>query len=197
MLQEFLGEQGMNAGAALDLGAGQGRDAHMLAQHGFAVTAVDISSVSMRQLDAATRATLTPIQCEPGDVVTYRYPTARFQLVNASTLLDHLPSGDIPTVAGGIMRALAPGGLGHVMVFTERDPGFQVWMAHQEHARTRMSETADAIEHYFTGTAELRALFAGMDILHCIEFACIDRSHGMPHDHHIATILFRKPADAS
>tara|TARA_B110000914_G_C15179600_1_gene316732 strand:+ start:148 stop:426 length:279 start_codon:yes stop_codon:yes gene_type:complete len=37
-------------GKALDLGCGQGRDAIMLAQHGFSVTALDNSSIAIEQL---------------------------------------------------------------------------------------------------------------------------------------------------
>lgn len=58
--EEFVKQHAKQGGAALDLGCGQGRDALMLAKHGYAVTGVDASYVGIAQmLERAENDSLT------------------------------------------------------------------------------------------------------------------------------------------
>lgn len=111
---------GLAAGTALDLGCGQGADAIWLAQQGWRVTAVDISSIALATAARdAEAAGLAPdaIAWEQRELGVDPLPEGRFDLVTASFL--HSPV-ELPRVQ--ILReaaaAVAPGGtllvVGHV-----------------------------------------------------------------------------------
>jgi SAM-dependent methyltransferase len=99
------------AGTALDLGCGEGGDAIWLAQHGWQVTAVDISATALSRASAhaATMSIETHITFQQHDL-TRSFPTGVFDLVSAQYL--HSPV-DFPYehVLQAASRAVAPGGL--------------------------------------------------------------------------------------
>ncbi|MEV4012562.1 class I SAM-dependent methyltransferase [Nonomuraea angiospora] len=101
----------LRPGAALDLGCGAGGDAIWLAEHGWHVTAVDISVTAVervreraRELGIADRVT-----AEQHDLAR-TFPAGRFDLVSAQYF--HTP---FPLLRGQVLRtaaqALRPGGL--------------------------------------------------------------------------------------
>lgn len=99
---------GLPPGRALDLAAGEGRNALWLAGRGWRVTAVDFSPVAIdkgRRL--AQRAGLT-VDWVVADVLTYR-PDAAFDLVLVAYL--HLPPAEMSAAWSVAVRALAPGGV--------------------------------------------------------------------------------------
>lgn len=98
----------LTAGMALDLGAGQGRNAVWLAEQGWQVAAVDFSAVGLaraRELAATRGVDVTFVH---DDVRTWRPPTATFDLVLVSYL--QLPVAELAAVLGAAADALAPGG---------------------------------------------------------------------------------------
>lgn len=62
-------------GVALDLGCGQGRDALMLARHGYRVTGVDVSGVGVAQMLSRARELGLQIFGVVGDVYTFPFET--------------------------------------------------------------------------------------------------------------------------
>ncbi len=95
-------------GRALDLGAGEGRNAVWLAGRGWRVTAVDFSAVGLdkgRQL-AASRG--TSVDWVHADVRDYQPEAGAFQLVLIAYL--QLPAAELTGVLNHAVRALAPGG---------------------------------------------------------------------------------------
>ncbi|MQA62561.1 MAG: methyltransferase domain-containing protein [Actinophytocola sp.] len=95
-------------GSALDLAAGQGRNAVWLAQQGWDVTAVDFSPVGLdraRRLAAANDVDVTFVLA---DVLTWQPQRACYDLVLISYL--QLPAGQLRSVLNGAVAALAPGG---------------------------------------------------------------------------------------
>lgn len=93
------------AGAALDLGAGEGRHAIWLAERGWRVTAVDFSSVGLDKGREEARRRDLSVSWVVADVLTWAPPAGtRFDLVLAAYL--HLPE-DVLSRAG---TWLAPGG---------------------------------------------------------------------------------------
>lgn len=95
-------------GRALDLGAGEGRNAVWLAQQGWDVTAVDFSDVGLakaRQLAAAAGVEVATVCADVGE---YQPPAAGFDLV--AVLYLHLPEPRRRAVHAGAARATAPGG---------------------------------------------------------------------------------------
>lgn len=106
----FLVEEaaGLAPGRALDLGAGEGRNAIWLAGLGWRVTAVDFSEVA---LDKARRIAGTrgvEVEWIHADLVSYRPEPAAFDLVLALYL--HLPWPEMTGVIHRAAAAVAPGG---------------------------------------------------------------------------------------
>lgn len=99
---------GLTPGAALDLAAGEGRNAVWLAEQGWRVTAVDFSPVAVergRELAAARDVT---VEWRVADVTAYRPVPGSYELVLISYL--HLPAPDLAGVLDAARGALRPGG---------------------------------------------------------------------------------------
>jgi SAM-dependent methyltransferase len=102
------------AGRALDLAAGEGRNAIWLARHGWQVTAVDFSSVALERGRRLADAEPDPALAEriswlAVDVLTYRPPAAAFSLVSVVYL--QLPAQERRQVMRLAAEAVAPGGV--------------------------------------------------------------------------------------
>lgn len=99
---------------ALDLGAGEGRDAIWLASEGWDVTALDFSRVAIDRARALAQHAAQEEQrelnitwlCE--DVTTAELPRSAFDVVLVSYL--HLPDYERTPTMRAAARALAPGG---------------------------------------------------------------------------------------
>jgi len=99
------------AGRALDLGCGEGGDAIWLAQHGWHVTAVDVSATALkRALAQATKLGLEALIDFQQHDLTSTFPAGTFDLVSAQFLQSPLefPRDSILQKA---TQAVAPGGL--------------------------------------------------------------------------------------
>ncbi|HLU45161.1 MAG TPA: class I SAM-dependent methyltransferase [Natronosporangium sp.] len=103
------------AGTALDLGAGEGRNAIWLARHGWRVTAVDFSRVGLatgrRLAEEAAQSTGQQLAIEwvVADVRAYQPAPARYDLVLLAYL--HLPEAQRPAVMRAAAAGVAPGGI--------------------------------------------------------------------------------------
>jgi SAM-dependent methyltransferase len=106
----FLVEEvgGLAPGRALDLGAGEGRNAVWLAALGWQVTAVDFSAVALEKAGRIASSRGVEIDWVNADLVEYRPEAAVFDLV--LLLYIHLPWPEMATVLGRARAALAPGG---------------------------------------------------------------------------------------
>jgi SAM-dependent methyltransferase len=82
----------MPPGRALDLGCGEGADAMWLAEHGWHVTAVDISQTALDRAaaDAANGNLASRIDFQRHDL-TQTFPTGEFDLVSAQFLHSTVP----------------------------------------------------------------------------------------------------------
>lgn len=101
---------GLTPGTALDLGCGEGADAIWLAERGWQVTGVDVSSVALTR--AAARAELdgVTVTWSRHDLV-HDFPRGTFDLVTAQFL--HSPverSGERDQILAAAAAAVAPGG---------------------------------------------------------------------------------------
>lgn len=97
----------LDPGSAVDLGAGEGRNALWLASLGWEVTAVDFSAVGLAT--GASRAASLGLDIEwvTADATTWIAP-AQVDLVVAAYL--QLPHADVARAIGNAMGYLAPGG---------------------------------------------------------------------------------------
>jgi SAM-dependent methyltransferase len=98
-------------GRALEVGAGEGADAIWLAEHGWQVTAVDISAVALAR--GAQRAVEVGvgerITWQHADLLTWSPPVGAFELVTVHFL--HLPPQQRTVVYAALATAVAPGGI--------------------------------------------------------------------------------------
>jgi len=97
------------AGSALDLGAGEGRNAVWLAQQGWQVTAVDFSEVGLNKASRLAAAAEVKVLTVCADLTTYCPPAAAFDLVVLLYL--HLPAPLRQVIHRRTAQAVAAGGL--------------------------------------------------------------------------------------
>ena len=101
----------MPPGRALDLGCGEGADAMWLAEHGWQVTAVDISQTALDRAaaDAAARNLADRIDFQCHDLAQ-SFPSGAFDLVSAQFLHSTVPM-DRARLLRRAADAVAPGGI--------------------------------------------------------------------------------------
>jgi len=165
LVEEFAGS--LEAGTALDLACGPGRNALFLAERGWRVTAIDGSPIAIDLLRQRARARNLNIDAHVADLQRghYEIPPSAFDLiVNAYYLQRDL----IPAM----QRGVPPGGT-------------IIAIAH----------LADPEQPHGTPTratpGELRVYFAGWNILHYFEGAPHESCHQRP----VAEIVARKPLE--
>ncbi len=185
-IREFV-ESTKQRGKALDIGAGDGRNALYLARAGYDVTAVDSSCVGLAKLEwFARRDELTSrIQMICADARNAAYEESTYDLVVAVTLFDHLPGKDIGGLFDRIVGSLRIGGTLFVKVHTVTDPGFKK-------NGQPASELSRMIRHYFEPKELLHLMNGNLDIVTYDECTERDASHGAPHMHGFATMLATK-----
>lgn len=100
---------GSSPGTALDVGAGEGGDAVWLAEHGWTVTATDISAVGLERVRAAAEERGLSVECLHADANDISpFGTRRFDLVTAHyASIPRTPDG---RAIGHLLAAVAPGG---------------------------------------------------------------------------------------
>lgn len=99
---------GLSPGRALDLAAGEGRNAVWLATRGWHVTAIDFSHVAVDRGRHLARARGVAVSWVVGDVRDQIAPPGRFDAVLVAYL--HLPAADRAGVLANAAAALAAGG---------------------------------------------------------------------------------------
>jgi SAM-dependent methyltransferase len=88
-------------GKALDLAAGEGRNAVFLAEHGFEVEAVDISRVALVRAKKLAGFRGVKIKTVWSDLKEYRIPPGHFDLIID---FDYLDRSLIPSIKRGLKR---------------------------------------------------------------------------------------------
>jgi SAM-dependent methyltransferase len=99
---------GLPAGAAIDLAAGEGRNAVWLAEQGWDVTAVDFSDAALAKADQLAAARSVHITLVEADVTEYVPTPGGFDLVLVAYL--HLPEPARGAVIGRASAAVAEQG---------------------------------------------------------------------------------------
>ncbi len=107
-LVEIVSE--LTGSRALDLGCGEGGDAMWLAEHGWDVVAVDVSSIALARAaeDARARGVLERIDFQQHDLTT-SLPEGPFDLVSAH-FFHSLVEMDRPAILRRAAATVAPGG---------------------------------------------------------------------------------------
>jgi SAM-dependent methyltransferase len=97
----------LEPGAAIDLGAGEGRNAVWLAQRGWDVTAVDFSAVGLAKARAMAAESQVPLATVADDVLAFE-PSMHVDLVLLSYL--QIPDAAQTALLGRVATWLRPGG---------------------------------------------------------------------------------------
>lgn len=105
--------EGLKPGRALDLAAGEGRNAVWLATAGWDVTAVDFSAVAIERGKAIARDLNVDVRFEHADLRTYEPPRDSFDLV--AILYLQVEPELLRRVHERAARALVPGGVAVVI----------------------------------------------------------------------------------
>lgn len=90
--EAFVQRHAVHGGRALDIGCGQGRDALMLARHGYHVTGVDASRVGIEQMLAQAAAEQLPVEGVVADFYAYE-PDETYDAIVLDSIL-HFEKGD-------------------------------------------------------------------------------------------------------
>jgi 2-polyprenyl-3-methyl-5-hydroxy-6-metoxy-1,4-benzoquinol methylase len=98
----------LRPGRALDLGAGDGRNAIWLAIQGWQVTAVDFSQVALDRGRALATASGVRVEWQLADLLEWSPGAGRFDLVTLFFI--HLPPDERRDVYARAAAAVAPGG---------------------------------------------------------------------------------------
>jgi SAM-dependent methyltransferase len=102
----------LSPGAALDVGCGEGADAVWLAERGWQVTAVDVSTVALDRAANAARSAgpeiAERITWQQADVLAWSPEPDRYDLVSAQFM--HLPWTDLQALHRRLAAAVRPGG---------------------------------------------------------------------------------------
>jgi len=105
-LAEVAGQ--LAPGRAIDLAAGDGRNAIWLAAHGWDVTAVDFSGVALERATAAAEAANVTVRWVHADLLEWQPEPRSFDLVALMFL--HLPPGERGAIYANAAESVAPGG---------------------------------------------------------------------------------------
>lgn len=95
-------------GRALDVGCGEGADALWLAERGWDVTAVDISTVALGRAGAQAKAMGLEVNWVHADLLADPPEAGTFDLVSAHFM--HLPAAERESLYAALAAAVAPGG---------------------------------------------------------------------------------------
>ena len=183
-MAECINSFAVPTGSAVDLGAGEGRNALYLASLGFDVTAIEPSHAGAEKIRILSKKVDLKVNILESDFLSCANQLNNINFLVALTSLDHMEYQYMLDSIQKIDEILAPGAYLYIMVFTEEDPGFKK-------DTYNSSECALFIKHYFK-KGELRGLFSDYDILKYAEYVKEDRSHGNPHYHGKAKLFARK-----
>jgi SAM-dependent methyltransferase len=168
----------LTPGRALDLGAGEGRNALWLAGRGWRVMAVDFSEVA---LDKARRIAVgrgVEVEFVHADLTEYQPERAAFDLVLVLYL--HLPWHQMTTVLGRARAALASGGT-FLLVGHDRS---NLEHGHGGPQRLEVLYTADEVAGLFGGLAieeagtRRRPVETDQGVVQAIDCLVRARAHG-------------------
>lgn len=108
-------------GRLLDIGAGQGQDSRFFADHGYKVTAIDISSEALSEAEA--KSGKSKIKFVKADISErFNYPVASFDIVYAHLSIHYFDTDTTNKILKDIDRVLKPGGIFAFFANSTADP---------------------------------------------------------------------------
>jgi tellurite methyltransferase len=168
-----------SSGTALELGAGDGRNAIFLAANGFEVTAQDISGVALEKLHAQAEEKGLHVETKTGDATEMEL-SGEYDVLVVTYLLHFLTREKALQLMERVKAQTKPGGLNAIGVITADGDFFR------NHPDT---------EQYFPGKTEMLDMYADWEILeHSAGEAPSDKTRpdGSPMTNVVERLLARK-----
>jgi tellurite methyltransferase len=159
-------------GKALDLGAGEGRNAIFLAKKGFDVTAVDISQVGLDKIyDWSNKLGLT-VETELADLKAFRIRDF-YDLIISNATFHFLAKTHVRKIISQMKQQTKIGGINGISAFNKDN---EIWMP------------------YLFQKGELSKLYHDWDILETKDFTFSDKhgKNGKIHYHAISIVIAQK-----
>lgn len=170
------------SGHALDIGCGDGREALYLVEQGFHVDAFDTSEEAINALwrrvgqEGIDRSR---IKAFVADVRGFR-AERQYDLIVATTVLDHLSDDELDVVERSMVDWLKPGGVLYVEVYTSADPALS--------GSGLVSEFDAEIRHFFAPNELLERFSRSLVVSLYEEMPEWDHDHGPAHQHFFARL---------
>ncbi len=165
-------------GRVLDVGAGQGRNALFLGRRGFAVDAIDPSTLAVEHLRRTAARERLPLAVECCRFEDYRPRYGGYAAVLVFGLLPILEHSEIGVLRSKIEAWGAAGTLVFLTAFSTADPGYAATAARgEEIGRHSFRSPGGEIRTYFE-PGEVTRLFAGHEMVHHWEGLGPEHRHG-------------------
>lgn len=153
------------ARTALDIGAGVGRHARLLAAEGLAVTAVDMSEAGLEEIDRLAGEAGLAIATERAPFTALPFAEARFDYVLAFNVIYHGDGAVVRQALAEIRRVLKPGGLFQGTMLSKRNADFGLGEEIATDTFVLGGEGDKAHPHFFCSAAGLVSLLSGFELL--------------------------------
>ncbi|HWI66218.1 MAG TPA: methyltransferase domain-containing protein [Symbiobacteriaceae bacterium] len=162
---------------AIDLGAGEGRDAIHFARHGLTVTAMDLSLPGLEKAARWAAEEGLPLRTLQGSLADFRL-TEPYEIVYASGVVTYIPPDLRAEVFANYKEMTPAGGIHAFNAFVEKPfiPVAPDWGADEYHFRS-----GDLLRFYWD-----------WEIIHFAEFIFDCNSSGVPHRHAMDVLIARK-----
>jgi ubiquinone/menaquinone biosynthesis C-methylase UbiE len=112
----------LNKGRVLDIGCGTGENALFLAENGFSVIGVDLSSRAIAAARAKIAERRLDVDFRAGNALSLDLKDSSFESIIDSGLFHTFTDNDRPAYVREMARVLAPGGRYFMLCFSEKEP---------------------------------------------------------------------------
>ncbi|MGX1264399.1 tellurite methyltransferase [Rossellomorea marisflavi] len=177
----------------LDLGMGEGRNAHYFAAKGHPVTGVDYSSAAVKRCGEIGIESGVEMETIVADITQFPVASSSYSLIILSNVLSFFHPDEIERIIHKAISGLVVGGMIYIQAFNRDDPAY----ARNEKGAAKVDEGTfyreknDTYIHFFTKDSLLE-FFTGFDVLVMTDSYRLDLTHGEPHHHGIIELLVRK-----
>ncbi len=181
---------------ALDVGAGQGRNALWLASQGFEVEAIDPSRVAVDHIERAATAEGLVVRASQCALSDFRPEPHRFGTVMVFGIVQILTWAQIAELRDRIMMWLCPGGHALVTAFTIADPAFERIAGTWKTVGRNCFENGAGARRTYMEPGELPRMFPGLHVVHHWEGLGPEHRHGEhpPERHGMVELVVRAAA---
>jgi len=119
---ELLRARELNKGRVLDVGCGTGENALYLAENGFSVSGVDLSTRAIAAARAKTAERSLEADFRAGNALSLEFRDNTFDNIIDSGLFHTFTDHDRPAFTREMARVLVPGGRYFMLCFSEKEP---------------------------------------------------------------------------